>query len=73
MDKLVKDQTDLSTKVDGIAQGQEQSNIQMKKMEIEVTQAKDIAKDANSNAQQTLENCTEHKQQIEKQIEEIRN
>ena len=73
MDKLVKDQSDLSPKVDDIAQKQEQSNIQTKKMEIEVTQAKDIAKDANSKAQQTLENCTKHKQQIEKHISEFKN
>ena len=73
VDSLVKVQSDLLTKVDIIEHCQEQSNNQIKKMEIEVTQAKDIAKDANSKAQQTLENCTKHKQQIEKHIEEIKN
>ena len=45
----------------------------MKKIEIEVTQTNNDAKEANSKAQQTPENFTDHKQQIGKQIEDIKN
>ena len=53
MDKFVKDQSDLSTKKDIIVQDQKQSRKQMKKIEIEVTQAKDVANDINSKVQKT--------------------
>ena len=45
----------------------------MKKMEIEVTQAKGAAKEGNSKVRSTLEDFTDHKQQIDKQIEDIKN